>query len=112
MPLVSATTGSSSIQRGSLELKAGARFQRDQSSVAVTHPASMVLEAVTRKLSIPELFHLLDEKLGEECSNPLSFALSTASIESKVHSSSLARLELRSLMTSFRLKLSNLECKI
>ena len=65
----------------------------DQASgvVVTQRPATMVLEDVARKLSIPEIFHLLGEKLGEECSKPLSFVLSAVSVESEVHSSSLGR---------------------
>ena len=51
----------------------------------------MFNEAVARKLSIPELFRVLDEKLGEECSKPSSFALSAVLIESEVLSSCLTR---------------------
>ena len=70
----------------------GFQYDDDRWGVAVTQrPATMVLEDIARKLSIPELFHFLDEKLGEECSKPLSVALSAVSIESEVHSSSLGR---------------------
>lgn len=51
----------------------------------------MLLKAAARKLSIPELFRILDEKLVEECSKPISSELSAASIESQVRSDYLAR---------------------
>lgn len=45
---------------------------------------TMILEAAARRLSIAELFHVLDEKLSEECSRSRSFMLSAAALESEV----------------------------
>lgn len=44
----------------------------------------MLLEAAAQKLSIPDLFRVLDKKLGEECSRPSPLSLSAASLESEV----------------------------
>ena len=46
--------------------------------------AAMVLKAAAGKLSIPDLFRVLDEKLEEECSRSHSLTLSAALLVSEV----------------------------
>ena len=45
---------------------------------------TMSPKAAARELSIPDLLSVLDEKLDEECSRPLSLVLSAALLESEV----------------------------
>ncbi|KAF9784676.1 hypothetical protein BJ322DRAFT_1109382 [Thelephora terrestris] len=60
------------------------------------------MEAVARRLSIPELFLVLNEKLGEECSKRLSFALSAASIESEIKALETRAQDIQRLIITLR----------
>ncbi|KAF9784677.1 hypothetical protein BJ322DRAFT_1109383 [Thelephora terrestris] len=62
----------------------------------------MSIKAVARRLSIPELFLVLHEKLDEECSKPPSFALSAASIESEMRALETRAQDIQRLIITLR----------
>jgi hypothetical protein len=66
------------------------RFKISMRSEGVTSATTVSLEAA-RRLSIPELFRVLDEKLGVECSSVCAALLPRASHEPELYPCCIAR---------------------
>lgn len=71
----------------------------------------MLLKAAARKLSIPDLLRMLDEKLDEECSRPLSLALSSELLESEVCYDIVPAEQLRDLIGIPGVQIKSLETR-